>query len=477
LSGVFILLLHGVAALGGAGHALVYKRDPRSALGWIGMCLVFPLIGPLLYFLFGINRVRTRAQRLSRRSPLRLDIGNERGNRDRAVSALGTGALSPLAQTLARVAGPLARRPLIEGNQVAPLHHGEAAYPAMLEAIEGATSHVLLTTYLFETNATGRRFIDALVRAVERGVSVRVLIDGVGEFYNRPWAGRLLEQGGVRVARFMRPRLLPPVLDFNLRNHRKILVADGRTAFIGGMNIGDRHRLDRPGVGHPVVDLHFAVSGPIVQQIETVFAEDWHFTTGEVLALTWPSAYPAAGAAVCRAITDGPNDEMDTLSLVLHGVVSVAHERIDIMTPYFIPPDALVAALQSAALRGVRVRVLLPGRNNLPYVHWATRNLLGELLAYGVEVAYQPGPFVHTKLFVVDGHYAVIGSANLDTRSLRLNFELAVEIFCPETVAGLHRHCDGAAAQARPVTLSEIDGRSLPVRVRDSACWLFSPYL
>jgi len=142
-----------------------------------------------------------------------------------------------------------------------------------------------------------------------------------------------------------------------------------------------------------------------------------------------------------------------------------------------VPPPALVSALQAAALRGVRVSVLLPSESNLPYVHWATRNLLGEMLQFGVEVRYQPPPFIHSKLFVVDSHYAIIGSANLDSRSLRLNFELAVEVFSARVAADLVAHCEHAAAVSRPVTLAEVDGRSLPARARDAFCWLFSPYL
>lgn len=165
------------------------------------------------------------------------------------------------------------------------------------------------------------------------------------------------------------------------------------------------------------------------------------------------------------------------MALVLNGAVSSATDRVDIMTPYFIPPPALIAAMQTAALRGVHVRVLLPARSNLRFVDWATRNMLGELLAFGVDIRYQPAPFVHSKLFVIDRHYAIIGSANIDPRSLRLNFELATEIFCDATAGLLADHCDRVAARSSAVLQSEVDERPLPTRVRDSACWLFSPYL
>jgi cardiolipin synthase len=336
---------------------------------------------------------------------------------------------------------------------------------------------VFLSTYIFESNASGQRFVDALANAQRRGVDVRVLVDGVGELYSMPRVGRLLAERGVRVERFMPPKLWPPSVRINLRNHRKILAVDGREAFVGGMNVGDRHLLEAGRTRRPVADLHFRVRGPVIGQIETVFGEDWRFVTGEVIAPSRGGLDDPEAPSVCRAFTDGPNEDLDSLTLVLTGAVSAARERVDIMTPYFLPPPALVAALQTAALRGVRVRVLLPERSNLPFVDWATRNMLGELIAFGIDVRCQPAPFNHSKLFTIDGHYSIVGSANLDARSLRLNFELATEIFCDETAAVLQAHNDEVASRSRPVTQAEVDERPLPQRVRDATCWLFSPYL
>jgi len=474
---VVVLTIAPIVALASAGHALLYKGDSRSAFGWIAVCLLFPLAGPMLYLLFGVNRVRTRARQLTRRFPFRLGVGYERGDYGSPDPVVESVTLGAEWRTLARISDAIARRPIVDGNAVVPLHNGEVAYPAMLEAIERAQTRVWLATYIFKTDATGRRFVEALARACDRGVDVRVLVDGVGELYSLPWARSLLQRQGIRVVRFMPPRAWPPQFHLNLRNHRKILVVDGAEAFVGGMNIGGRHLVHEPGPQAGVVDVHFRLCGPIVTQIETIFAEDWRFATGELLLPTTRPQVAAAGDAICRAFTDGPNEDLGRLATVLDGAVSAARERIDIMTPYFVPPPALVSALQAAALRGVRVSVLLPSESNLPYVHWATRNLLGEMLQFGVEVRYQPPPFIHSKLFVVDSHYAIIGSANLDSRSLRLNFELAVEVFSARVAADLVAHCEHAAAVSRPVTLAEVDGRSLPARARDAFCWLFSPYL
>lgn len=470
-----VIVLHVSTALTAAAHALFYKRDPRAAWGWIGICLFFPLAGPLFYFLFGINRIRTRAHKLEQKSPFRIRIGYERAEDDDespSLSILTTTEFSEIAQ----LSEAVTRRPLVDGNLIEPLHNGEAAYPAMIAAIENAQNALYLSSYIFDADNTGKQFIDTLARAVERGVDVRVIIDGFGEMYSTPRAGTLLEQRGVRVARFLPPRLIPPRLYINLRNHRKILVADGHTGFVGGMNIGDRHLVENPENSERVIDLHFRLQGPVVSQIEHVFLEDWRFTTGEKTVPS-ASAEKGAGEAICRTIVDGPNEDLDKLASILLGAVSAARKRIYVMTPYFLPSREMIAALQTAALRGLEVVVVLPAKNNLPFVHWATRNMLWEILQKGVRVYYQPPPFVHTKLFIVDDYYVQIGSANIDPRSLRLNFELAVEIYHRPTTALLAAHFIKNMKRSRETTLEEIDARPLTIRTRDALAWLFSPYL
>jgi cardiolipin synthase A/B len=186
---------------------------------------------------------------------------------------------------------------------------------------------------------------------------------------------------------------------------------------------------------------------------------------------------PQVGSLMCRTVTDGPDEDLDRLTMLLTAAIAEARQSIRIMTPYFLPPRELIGAIQAAAVRGVRVTVALPEKNNLPYVHWATRNMLWEILIRGVRVVYQPPPFNHAKLFIVDGHYSLVGSANWDPRSLRLNFELQVEVYGREFATGLIDYFDQAVGAGREVTLKEVDGRGLPARLRDSFCWLFAPYL
>ncbi len=457
-------------------HALLYKRDPRAALAWIAVCIMFPPFGALFYFLFGINRVRTHGQRLG--GPLTLFLHMGAGAAEGGiVPAIPPSAVPDAFQPIANLSDRITRQPLLGGNRVESLSNGEEAFPAMLAAIARARQSVYLCTYIFESNFTGRRFIAALAGAVARGVDVRVILDGVGEYYSWPKARWLLKRAKVPVARFFPPRLLPPSIFINLRNHRKILVVDGVEGFTGGMNIGDRHLAadsTRPG---RVEDLHFRVAGPVVAQMEQIFLADWRLCTGGEEPLPIRSGDVRRGDAYCRAVADGPNDDIDKLAMILVGAAAAARERIFIMTPYFLPNRELVGALQSAALRGVAVRILLPAKNNLPYVKWASDNMLWELLQHGVRIAYQPPPFVHTKLFLVDDVYTIMGSANIDPRSLRLNFEMVLEIFDAELNQTLRTRFVQALARSREVSLAEMDNRSLPVRIRDALCWLFTPYL
>ncbi|HVT35810.1 MAG TPA: phospholipase D-like domain-containing protein [Nevskiaceae bacterium] len=454
------LALYAAAALAAAMHALLHKRDPRSAWAWIAMCWLFPLGGAALYWLIGINRVEGYA----RLGSARRRRGGWRGH---------SRSLRELEHAGASAGG----NPLLPGNSVELLVNGEQAYPAMLEAIAAARESIYLATYIYCDDDTGRRFAQALAQAHERGVRVRVLLDGVSDFFYRPRASRLLAQLRVPYARFLPLRAWPPMLHVNLRNHRKLLVVDGRVAFTGGMNVAEYHLL-KSRAQAPVADLQFRIRGPLVQQLEDVFRADWQFASGEALA---PSPAPAAddapGTAACRVITDGPENERDPFMLVLIAALAAAHRRVCIMTPYFLPPAPVAAALEATALRGIEVRIVLPLRSDQPWIDWATRHALAPLLRHGVQLYFGPPPFAHTKLLLVDDQYVQFGSANLDVRSLRLNFELNVECYDAALSAQLHRHFDAHVRGARCVRVAQLTARPLPARLRDAFFWLFSPYL
>jgi cardiolipin synthase A/B len=456
---LILVLSLGCATLASI-HALLTKPDPRSAFGWIVVCWLFPLGGPILYGLFGINRVRARARQL------RGAIGNPRN----PVRLPGDNAP---ADHLMRIGDAVTQWARIPGNSIESLENGENAFPPMLKAIAAAERTVWLATYIFETDQVGQQFIEALAGACSRGVQVRVLVDGVGEWYSWPHVVPQLRRAGVAAQRFLPPRLYPPRLSLNMRNHRKLLLVDGHTGFLGGMNIGGRE-VGKTGARR-MADLHFKVRGPVVQQLGAAFRIDWQFAAKETLGV--PEAPPGCGECTCRVITEGPDEDNDKLVSVMLGAVSMAREQLLIMTPYFIPPPELTAALQSAALRGVDVTLVLPERSNLRYVDWACRRWLGPLIERGVRVFLQPPPFAHTKLLVMDGSYAQIGSANLDPRSLRLNFEIALELYDPVTCHGLSRYILEARDRSTILTADALARLGGLARLRDSLCWLLSPYL
>ncbi|HTS90065.1 MAG TPA: phospholipase D-like domain-containing protein [Gemmatimonadales bacterium] len=463
--------LHVGLAIVVSAHIVLTKRDVRAAIGWIGLVWLAPVVGSALYGFFGINRIRRRAGRM------------RRGRVSTSIAALGsTSATLPATypeslNSVSTLVGGLTQASLEAGNLVEPLVNGDQAYPAMLDAIVSAERSVALATYIFDRGRVGERFVDALGQAVRRGVQVRVLIDGVGARYSRPPIVRTLRRRGVTVAQFLRSRWPLPQPYLNLRNHRKLLVVDGKVGFCGGMNIRDGHALElKP--RDPTQDIHFRVHGPVVRQLMTALAFDWTFATGEALA--GPEWYPAlepAGDVLARGIPDGPDEDFETLLLTLLGALAQARESLRIVTPYFLPDHSLLEALRVAALRGVRIDIVLPSRGNLRLVQWAATAQLARVIQGGCRVFLTPPPFDHSKLFVVDGAWSLIGSANWDPRSLRLNFEYGVECYSQSLAATLDRLIEAKIASARRLTLEDLDQRSLAVKLRDGVAWLAQPYL
>jgi cardiolipin synthase len=450
-----------VAAVVAAGHAVLYKRDPRSATLWLLAILLLPAVGPVLYALLGVNRLQRRAMRLRRgRRPRALLESNER---PRGSELAG----------LARLVGEVSRRPLVPGNAIDILVDGAEAYPAMLEAIDNAQSSVALSSYIFHGNGIGERFVEALVRAARRDVAVRVLIDDVSDRFSWSSAAKKLRRAGVPVGIF-NPPLIPARLQaVNLRNHRKILVVDGLTAFTGGINIDRRYWGPQA-----FRDLHFRLRGPVAAQLMEVFAEDWFFTADETLQgdLWFPKIF-AHGDLLARGIEAGPDQSFERLRWAILGGLNAARRSVRICTPYFVPDAGLIAELNATALRGVEVDILVPRATDLPHVKWAATHHLWQVLEHGCRVWERPGPFDHSKLMLVDAEWSLFGSINWDARSLRLNFELNVEAYCRDLGGRLERLFLARRAESRPVKLEEVQARPLAVQLRDGVARLFAPLL
>lgn len=449
-------------------HVALYKRNVHSSIGWIGLAWLVPLVGSFLYLLFGINRVGRSGSSLGLNAcPIEHD--RQGSDVEQAPHAGFRG--------MHRLAGLVVNRPLLGGNTVEPLVNGDEAYPAMLAAIHEARESITMTSYIFDYDDAGRAFLDALSDASRRGVQVRVLIDAVGAHYSHVNMVRALRAAGVPAAAFL-PTHGKRILRYaNLRNHRKIMVADGVIGFTGGMNIraGNMIAANPP---KPVQDLHFRVSGPIVADFQRDFATDWNIAADELLAgPTWFKEIPADGPVFARGIPDGPDSDMDNMQMIMLGALAAAQLRACIVTPYFLPDEALTAALKTAALRGVVVDIVLPEKSNLFYMDWAMHPQLADLIDRGCRVFLSPQPFDHTKIFTVDGLWSLIGSTNWDTRSLRLNFEYNIECYDIDLATTLEGMVNSRMAKSRSVSAEEM--RSLPIgtRIRDGLARLFSPYL
>lgn len=476
-------LLVSVAALGlavaTAAHAIMYRRDARAALLWVGLVWLAPIVGACLYSLFGINRVRRKATRLRK--------GVAHVYMEPSAPPVAPESLSKAIQQdkfahfeqLERVIDTIVARPLVPDNRIQPLLNGDEAYLSMLAAIDAASSSVSLATYIFNSDRIGQRFVSHLSAARRRGIEVRVLVDDVGKRYSWPRITRALRRSKITHALY-HPRLWTPTNGtINLRNHRKICVVDGCVGFTGGINIQQGHVLEDPG-GKPVQDLHFRIEGPAVRELQEVFAEDWAFAAGESLeGPVWFPRIPSAagGTGLARVIADGPDEGFDDLRWCLLGALSVAQRSVRIVTPYFLPDASLISAMNVAAMRGVEVDVLIPSKVNVPLVQWAMRATLWQVLQHGCRVWLTPPPFDHTKLMLVDNCWVLLGSANWDARSLRLNFELNVEVYDPRLAAKLGDIVEGKRIAARPLTLEEVDARGIPERLRDGVARLFSPVL
>jgi cardiolipin synthase A/B len=462
-----------------ASHALLTKRDSRAALIWILLCFTLPGVGALLYWVLGVNRIRTRAKDLK---DLKIALIDRPWPEPHVCYWSPRLALDPIFlhenyHSLHALADGVTRRPLVSGNVVVPMFNGEQAYPAMLEAIAGAREMILLSTYIFGSGKTGKQYVAALEAAAERGVKVKVLIDALGERYSFPPARRYFKHPKVQVVRFLPLSPFGRGMNFNLRNHRKLLVVDGRIGFTGGMNLADRHLAADVKNPTRTSDVHFRIVGPVVAQLQEAFSEDWSFSAREKIPKPEYPPVAKGGEAYCRGISAGPNEDYDKLMWILIGACNSARHHLRIMTPYFVPERPLIAAINSAALRGVDVEILLPIKNNLPFVAWATRAYLWEMLQHGTKIYYQPAPFAHSKLLLVDHHYALVGSANLDPRSLRLNFEFNLEVYDRGLNHKLVEHFDQTRQLSKLITLNEIDSRPLALKLLDSFVKLFSPYL
>lgn len=471
----WLLLIVEIVAAGSAlAHVILKKNDPRAAAYWVAIIALVPILGALLYLFLGINLIR-RAGRHYREV-----VGQGAAEPGQAYMPQLLPEYETEVQSMEGLVHSLrtvSRMSLLGGNTVEILRDGDETYPAMLEAIESATSTISLCSYIFEIKGPGMRFVEALERAVKRGVQVRVMVDDAGTRYGWPPVTGEMKKRGIPVRRFMPNWFIGRLITMNLRNHRKIMVVDGVIGFTGGINIRAGHVIaESP--AHPARDLHFRVRGPVVGQLQRLFAEDWAFCTGEwIQGEGWFPDHDTPGDVSAIGLPDGPDADIDTNQLAIATALDEARREVRIMTPYFLPPDQIFSALMTAALRGVRVRILLPGKNNLAFVQWASRTMYAPLLLRGCRIYESVGVFDHSKMMTVDGKFSLIGSTNWDPRSLRLNFEFNLGCFDDRLANQLNAEFDQRMVGAREVTQEWLDAMPLGERLRGGVARLFTPLL
>ncbi|TPK98752.1 phosphatidylserine/phosphatidylglycerophosphate/cardiolipin synthase family protein [Mesorhizobium sp. B2-4-12] len=470
-----LAIISVIMATVGIAHAVMTKEDVRAATGWVGVMLLSPIIGVLIYAVAGINRIRRAS--ISAQRPLAGDASV----RDAAVEELIGKQYGQRFTGLKTLGDRVARRALTSGNTITLLRTGDEAYAAMCLAIDRARHSILLETYIFDNDAVGLLFVESLAQAVKRGVTVRVLIDAVGARYSVPSILGHLRRANITADLFNGNIVMGLRLPYaNLRTHRKILVIDGAIAFTGGMNIRKGFSAEFAGLAS-ARDTHFQVSGPVVTDLFSVAAEDWRFAGNERLkGDAWritPFSSTAGQSMMVRAVASGPDASNETNHKLLIGAFSIARKSIRIMSPYFLPDRELISALITAARRGVEIDIVVPAKNNLFLVDRAMTAQFDQMLKNYCRIWRTAGPFDHSKLLSIDGLWAYVGSSNLDARSLRLNFEIDLEVLDAGFAEEIEARIEAAIETATPVTLEALQARPFIIRLFDRILWLGSPYL
>ena len=474
-----LVALSVILGIPAAIHATMTKEEVRAAIGWVGIIVLSPVVGPVIYAIGGVNRIRRKTLNLSREGLIaagwyhraEYDVSNEHM---RVAFGRALAAMQRLGDTVGRCK-------LTSGNRIRLLATGDEAYAAMLSTIDAAERSILLETYIFDRDAAGQRFVEALSAAVARGVEVRVLIDAVGARYSIPSIVSELQRSHVPVDVFNGNIVMGLRLPYaNLRTHRKILIVDGSVAFTGGLNIRAGFCTEFAGDA-AALDTHFRLTGPVVSDLFRIAYEDWRFSGGDELSgAIWQIAPPPDApdsGMLARVVPSGPDRSLETNHRMLMGALSVAKHHIRIMSPYFLPDRELISAIVTAARRGVEIDIIVPSANNLKLVDLAMTAQFDQMLKHGCRIWRASGAFNHSKLTVIDDTWSYVGSSNIDPRSLRLNFEVDIEVIDPDFADLIGARIDAALEGSEQVKLEELRARPFVQRLVERITWLGSPYL
>jgi len=458
-----------IQAVAASVAVVMERRSPSASLAWLLALILLPGVGLVLYGFIG-----RRAMRRARRR--RGHLGS-RGLPDSACCPPGDldSTAPPPGADLFRLGLHSGGCPVTHHNRVEHLRDAAAFYPSLEEAVAGARESVRLMFYVYRGDRAGKRLLDSLCKKAAEGVEVRLLVDGWGSFSLEPGFLEPLLDTNARFAFYLPPRLRPRSSRLNFRNHRKLVCVDGQVGFVGGINIGNEYLGQDPDLGS-WRDTMLKVDGPAAAAMEQVFIEDWRVATGEELN---PTARPAAGPgeALVQVLPSDPGDPWQPIRTALFQGIAGARRRAWLTSPYFVPDESLRTALLAAALRGLDIRILLPGRSDMRLVQAAGRSYYPELLRAGVRIyEYQAG-FVHAKTLVVDDAAVSVGSANMDIRSFELNHEVNVLVADPALVECMEGEFLRDLEDALEITAEVLDARPFLTRLGENTARLLSPLL
>ncbi len=455
---------------------LFERRDPTRAFSWIVVIVLFPFVGLIFFLFFGQSYRKRKFLNLSGLHNLRRVemLSQWQINNLESVDSSNFGAHPDIVKLLLHNS----KSPLTTNNSIRILNNGEETFPSIFEAIESAKHHIHMEYYIIADDPLGERLSDVLCRKAREGVQVRVLFDDVGSWsLGRRYIKRL-EESGVKVGSF--GKVIFPYLTrkANYRNHRKIVVVDGRVGFMGGLNFAQKYLTGTArGIWR---DTHMRMEGDVVRMLQITFLTDWYATTQQTFedySRYFPQPLSQGMVLPCQLALSGPDSEYATIMQCFFAAISRAKRYIYITTPYFLPSESLLTALKVAALSGVDVRVMLPSRSDATMVHWASRSYFSELLAANIKIYLYTKGFNHSKVMVIDDTFTSIGSANMDARSLEDNFEITAMIYHSETAVGVRDTYCLDIADCELLTSSGWASRKRKDNFKEAAARLFSPLL
>ncbi|QOC22045.1 cardiolipin synthase [Wenzhouxiangella sp. AB-CW3] len=447
-------------------HALMGTRTAPGTVAWVVSLNAIPYLAVPAYLVFGRDQIEDYVQLRRERVSL-LNRSLESHLVELAPFRSEWSESDPKLRALEQ----LAHIPFVDGNQAELLVDGKAIFASIFDGIDAAQDYLLVQFYILRDDKRGRELQQQLIRKAREGVRVYVLFDSIGSLdLSRSYISELIE-AGVEVRSFLRHKSWIDRFQLNFRNHRKLVIADGKVGWIGGLNIGDEYESEG------WRDAHARIEGPAVLNLQLSFLEDWRWVTEDLPAVSW-QPHPVSDAGVpILIVPSGPADEFETASLMVQQFIHLAEERIWISSPYFVPDEGVVGALKLAALGGLDVRVLIPERSDSRLASLAAYRYMDALSAAGVRIfRYQPG-LMHAKVFLIDDRGGAVSTVNMDNRSFRLNFELTALVADPTFAGQVERMFENDFASSREMVENEVADMPLWIRLASRAANLFAPAL